>query len=82
MAASTEVRRLRATPSDTKHLDLPRGAAGAMDAPSALQVGVGGALGPRHGPSQSVADLKTLLQRQGATTLPRTDLRPNDLFNF
>ena len=49
-----------------------------------LQVGgVGGrALGPRHGPSRSVADLKTLLQRQGATTMPRTDLRPNDLFNF
>jgi len=43
-----------------------------------LQVGgVGGrALGPRHGPSRSVADLKTLLQRQGATTMPRTDLRP------
>ena len=37
MAASTEVRRLRATPSDTKHLDLPRGAAVAMDAPSAFE---------------------------------------------
>ena len=37
MAASTEVRRLRATPSDTKHLHLPRGAAGAMDASSAFE---------------------------------------------
>ena len=42
-----------------------------------LQVGgVGGrALGPRHGPSRSVADLKTLLQRQGATTMPRTEAK-------
>ena len=86
------------SPARKQHLGLPRGAAGAMDAPSAfesaptdptrwrwrescgpvLQVGgVGGrALGPRHGPSRSVADLKTLLQRQGATTMPRTDPRP------